>query len=216
MSNQYSTIKTNVTSYVKLNGSDPTLLAIVDDAIAIAVYEIARSNKWPELLRVGQSLTLTNLITGFGIVILPQAFMMIERVRFLNHSPLQNWRLQDRTGLVPPAPIYGKPRAFQIVESSDTVIPNAILIEPYASVDIAQDKIQYDYYEVPTFYGVAPGSEGGTPSPTARIKSNMWDAEIEKRAIHFMQVYYDNVDVAKETWASMLSQMGKPQNQTQQ
>lgn len=223
MSDTYAAIKSKIQQYVQVNGNDANLLALIDDAIAISVYEIAREQKWPELLVVGQTLDLTTFIASNGLVSLPNVFMQVERVRFYNKSPLQNWRLPDRMGLVPPAPVSGKPRAYQITEGPalagggvTVYAPYSILIEPFATVDAANDIIKIDYYEMPVLYGLSPVAEGGTPTTTARIKSNMWDAEIEKRSIVWLYTYYKKLDQADEVWKSIPRMMRAASQQQQQ
>lgn len=184
-----SPIAAAVLIFCKINTGDATLVGLVNDAINIALYDVAREKKWPEL-QSAAIVTVSSL--DASTYTLPSNFMILERVRYSTST--RTWRLYDRQELIPPAPVFGCPRAYNISGTGEVASPYVMTFEPIPTN--GSDHIKIEYYGTPTLYDGTIGT-----------RSNMWDAEIQKRAIHYVLTFMGQLEKAKEMWATTLAQM---------
>jgi hypothetical protein len=193
-----------VSDFVKLNQSITELNSLVSDAVDVAFFDVAREKRWPELLLINQTITVnSNLIAGTPAG-LDASCMAIDRVRFTSASttpPFRTWRLFERSGMVPPALQFGKPRAY-VLTVGTTGIPIALLPEPFSGMTTS-DVLKYDYFKAPALFSSTP----------TLIYSNMWDTEIIKRAIAWINTYYNKLEQAKAIWMMIPGQQAQPQQQ---
>lgn len=163
--------------FVKANENDVAQTSAINDCINLALYEVARERRWPELLITA---SLTPNSTG-AIIAISATFMEIERLRFTSTADARTWRLMPRTGLIPPAPIDGKPRCYELVQDTATAAnPVAIKVEPFAAIVTggSPDVITLDYYSAPALLS----------ADVDKPKSNMWDMEIIRKAeAHYLR-----------------------------
>lgn len=191
-----------VIEFCKVNVNDTNLLTLVQDALNIALYDVAREGAKPEFLIVNSPISLASIANG--MVLIPDN-LDIERIIYKNNSPVRQWPLTDKEGLVPPAPIWGKPRAYCQV-SADLSVPTPLRLALYPyDLAVAPDSLLLDYYAVPLLFS-AMGA--GTTYTSSR-----WDNEIIRRANHYVLTYQGKLDQAKENWSEQLALMGR-QNPT--
>ena len=143
----------------------------IKDSINLALFDITRERGWPELKKKFRIKPFATASAGTAQA-LPVDFVMEDRIRFTSNS--KQWRLLTREGLVPPAPIFGKPRAYVLVAYSqiDATRPLGIVLDPYTAIDDTNDELNICYYA----YHPLLVAADDTP------KSNMWDAELVRRA----------------------------------
>lgn len=185
-----------VIEFCKINVNDQNLVTLVQDSLNIALYDVAREGAKPEFLVVNFSVALNTISNS--IVTIPDS-MGIERILYVNNSPARRWALAEKEDLVPPAPIWGKPRAYREVAANlATPTPTRISLEPFDLVNVA-DTLLMDYYAVPLLFS-AMGA--GTTYTSSR-----WDNEILRRANHYVLTYQGKLEQAKEMWQEQLGLM---------
>lgn len=194
----FAQAKALVIEFCKINVNDTNLVTLVSDALDIALYDVAREGAKPEFLVVNFAVSLSAITNG--MVLIPDN-LDIERVIYKNNSPARQWPLADKEGLVPPSPIWGKPRAYRQV-SADLSIPTPLRLALYPyDLAISPDSLLIDYYAVPVlFSAMAPGTT---------YTSSRWDNEILRRANHYVLTYQGKLEQAKEMWQEQLGLMSR-------
>lgn len=190
-------LQERVRRFIKVEGQDSILL--VKDLINIALYEVARSNKWPELLQTNIALNLTGASTGVSIA-LNVGTLDIERARYISLGV--EWSLAERTKMVPPAGITGKPRAYALIKGPTTQ-PYGIQLDPYSAIDLGDgDQCLVDLWIAPPLLV----ADGDTP------QSNQWDTAIIRKAESLFLIHQNKIPAANV----ILGQMQAVQQQQQQ
>lgn len=185
-----------VQRFTKVNSTDASVLALIGDAINIAMYDLARENKFTELLKSNVTLTIDNAGTPAQ---LPIDLLDVERIRYTDGDTLVTWRLFPRRGLIPPAPTYGKPRAYELIQDSVTTNQQDVIYEPFIGISVS-DRMALDYYKAPAILV----NDGDAPVTLT------WDNEIIKRAEHYVLTYMNKPEQAKALWMTKLEQMANP------
>lgn len=191
----FQEFQAKVQRVAKINSRDETLVTLIKDAINVALYDIAREQKWAELLVLRHSLDLTNAASG-TLITIPADFIEAERLRYKVGT--QIWRLYPVGAVLPPPIISGRPREYQFATGS----PISLSIEPYAAIEVG-DSLLLDYYKSP----VELVADEDAPV------SNLWDNEILKRAAHYVLTYSGRTAEAQQMWQTRLLAM---KQQTQQ
>lgn len=206
MPRTFNEIKAIVIEFCKVNSNDTALNILVSNAIDIAFYDVAREKQWGEFLILRQALTLTGASAG-GMIPCPD-HTSIEQIQYNNLSPVRSWELAEKNSLVPPAPLYNKPRSYQVVQGAlATPTLYRLSLEPYAGI-VTGDTAWISYYMVPVLFStMASGS--------TLVGSANWDNEVIKRAEHYVLTYFNKTDQAKELWAGPLARMKKSTNQNE-
>lgn len=178
-----------VSRFVKVENKEPTQQLLIKDIINIALYEVARSQRWPELLKNRVTFSLVGVDAGGNVPLTPSV-LDVDRVIFANFG--KEWNLPERKGLIPPARVLGKPRCYYKVQGT---LPNPIslFIEPFDAVDVIFDQIFIDYFSAPTLLV----ANSDTP------QSNMWDTEIIRKAEQLYLIHNGKIPNA----AAVLQQM---------
>lgn len=206
MPRTYSEIFAIVAALARINTNDTNLTNLVKDAIDMAFYDVAREHRWPELLVLRVSLDLTGAAAG-SLIAVPD-HIGVEEVKYINNSPFRSWELVEKNQLVPPAPLYNKPRSYQIVVGlPETATNYQMSLEPFELIDEDDDTLLFSYYKVPELFSSMAG-------PTL-INSVNWDNQVIKQAEHYVLTFMGQTDKAAEIWKEVLGRMTKQSNETQ-
>lgn len=172
-------LQQKVKRLARLSSNDAETIAAVIDALNKAQYDLVRQRPElvPDLKQYRINLPLTTAVADKGFVILPADFMEVDQLTYT--SGTTTWNLCERTKRVPPAKVYGKPKAYILVKGSGPTIPYGVLIEPYLSV-IAGDSLLLDYYKAPTLMSADADT----------LASNIVEEEVLKRAIQYAAGIY--------------------------
>ncbi len=199
MAAAFSDIQQRVRYAVKMTAAGDTIPQLIKDAINMAYLDIVVEMKPNEFLFPQKEYAATAR-TG-----MEPDFIEVETITFLDFSTSREHRLLPRNGIVPPAPIFGLPRWYHLHGSNNPASPNISQVEigPFtATVDQANDKIRVTYLFVP----VRLVADGDT------IRSTWLHNEIEKRAIHFLLTYANDIQKAQEILAMSLKRMTQSQS----
>jgi hypothetical protein len=120
----------------------------------------------------------------------------VERIRYYDSISSKTWKLFPRRGLVPPAEVYGKPRAFELVQDPVTPSQQDVIYEPFSTVQ-ATDKLLLTYWRAPNRLSL----DADVPVTL------QWDNEIIKRAEFYVLTHLNKMDQAKALWQTKLEQM---------
>src|SRR5687768_15864784 len=142
--------QSKVQRLTKTSTRDAALVSLTKDAINVALYDVAREQKWPELLTVRHELDLATAVDGTPITV-PTDFIELERVKYSSGN--YKWRLFPVGSVLPPQLVPGKPREYQLVSGN----PISIVVDPYTAI-VAEDQLLIDYYKAPAEL-VADGDE---------------------------------------------------------
>ncbi len=194
-----------VARFVRTENKDNVLIQVIKDLINVALYEVARTNRWPELLKHRTSFPLTGVDVG-GKVVLPNNAMVVDRVAYsVPTVPVKEWTIPERSKLIPPAKVSGKPRCYNVVQGTAPA-PIALFLDPFAGVDTVSDSLFVDFYVTPPLLAV----DADTPL------SNMWDVEILRKAEQLYLIYNNKLPMAQAVTSVMELARLQPQSQSAQ
>lgn len=196
-------LQDQVARFVRTENKDNVQIQVIKDLINVALYEVARSNTWPELLKPRVSFALTGVSAG-GKVVLTSDVMQVDRVQYFSFGT--EWPLPEKRKLVPPARKLGWPRCYTVVQGT-APSPVALFLEPFNNVDDGTDNIFVDYY------GTPPLLVADADQPL----SNMWDTEILRKAEQLYLIYNNKIPMAQAIISTMdLARSQAAQQQQQQ
>lgn len=182
-------LQVEVRTSAKLVGTDATVTQVIKDSINAGFLEEVKSSPTAEFLVVGAGVDLSSVP-----YILPSDFMVVDEVRFQYDGTV--WELADYTIPIPPAPIFGKPRAYKLSKGTPTNIALFPPLDP-AGPD---DALEIDYYALP-----ARLVNDGDVLP-----SNLIEERVVRRAEALMALYSTNPAKAQQYMAPLLQQMQQP------
>lgn len=200
-------LQTRVLQHVKVSVTDVDALAFVKNLINQMLYDVAREDKQPER-RIHLPIPDTSffVVDDLTTAALPSDFLIEERVTFAAAASAHSWDLAEGTSsVIHPAPVFLKPRAYQILKYGGSLDPfdpgikcNIALVPNPVSLETG-DRLYVDYYSAPAAL-VADADY----SPSA-----MWDDEIVNRAVARYWIRDNRLEQAAATLGA------RPQTQTQ-
>lgn len=205
MARTFAQVLIIVEEFCRINTNDTKLVTLCTNAIDMAFYDVAREQRWGELLILRSSITMTGAAAG-TLLDVPD-HIGIEEVMFKSLLPLRTWELVEKNQVVPPAPLFDRPRSYQIVQGNlATPTQFRMSVEPFAGI-LAADTILFSYFMVPSLFSLMT-------SPNI-VTSPNWDNEVIKRAEHYVSLYMGKAEIAQGLWQEILGKMGKQSNETQ-
>lgn len=185
----YDTMLAEVARLAKMNSLYVSEnISVIEDSIIRAQFDLSREH--PERFASAKVANVAiSLAAGFTTnnYPLPTDFIRIDQLNFLSSS--FRWQLTQRDLRIPPAKIFGKPRAYVITQGSNpAAISYGISLDPNTGIDTVNDKLVLDYYQSPV-------------APTFGIGQLVLDtinyAEITRRATMYVFIYANKVPEAQ-------------------
>lgn len=177
---------------------DPDLYTTyINEAINRVYFDLVKELRLPEFLVRKSIISLTGMGSG-DLVILNVNFLFEDRVRFFDATTTSAHRLVTEKDHVPPAPIFGLPKVYKIVNFNETT--NGITIEPKTLMDEVNDKLWLDYYKKPNRLDL------DTDAPASR----KLDEEIIKRCSHILLSIEGKVQEGQQVLSHTMKQPGAP------
>lgn len=133
------------------------LLLIWDEMVQIASLQNEAS------LYVSQ-LSLTGADQGVDELIELPPLIKIDRIEFLHNDTSQVWILPDRNETIPPVPVAGQCRCYELVQGTPPSFKLALI--PPQDLDVTFNEVLLSYWKIPD---VPTG--GDTIFPTSWIQS---------------------------------------------
>lgn len=172
---------TRVLIDAKLGTGDTTLAQLAKDYINKAIVQLSREKKYREGILANVELDLAG--DGDPEATLPEDFIIEDEIRYSvldGAVVIKSWILSERSGLVSPAPISGKPNTYYIAADS------IIMLEPFAAIDATTDAVKMDYFRhLPLV------------EDTDATLAPMWDEEIISRAVAQLLLRENKLEQAK-------------------
>jgi hypothetical protein len=196
--------QTFVADLCKIQLTDTGSLAIIKDAVNLAIYDQARETPWDELRSYNNTIDLTIPSAGTtGLFIgydLPADYLAMVQVDFMVSfptAPYYRWTLQERGKSVFPPLVAGKPTSY-FVGNGNNLTPvladvNVIFLDPWDAlqIDSAENYLVVDYYQAPALLD----ADGDT------INTATQDANIINRAQSYVLTWQNKVGQANALMA---------------
>lgn len=192
-------LQDRVKRQAKLTSSGESIPDLVKDTINMVYYDLVREIPLPELLVRKFIVSLVDIVAN-DIAPLPADFLVEQKVIYNDSSTTNQHRLASEMEIAPPAPIFGLPKTYKIVFVTTAFY--GITLVPKTLVDGTNDKVWLDYFKAP-------------PRLTADadvIPSNKLDEEIVKRALNFLYIHQNELEMAREVLARSMRQTQQPVN----
>lgn len=185
----YDTMVAEVGRLAKMNSTYVSEnIQVIQDSIIRAQFDLSREHpeRFASAKVCGVSLNLAGSSTVNNVE-LPADFIRIDQLNFLSGG--FRWQLTQRDLRVPPAKVFGKPRAYCIGQFTEPVTNlYGVILDPNVNIDEANDKLILDYYASlvqPTFGSATP------------VLDNINYAEMTRRATMYVFIYANKVPEAQ-------------------
>lgn len=133
MNQLFSTLINDVAQVCKFNPTLPEYIALVRLALSRAYYKLVREGKILEAV-ISNVVIPADPLTTTKFVVLPDDIIEIIEVEF-ESSLGRRWTLAEYyKERIPPAPVYGKPRAYKLGPPSGAEQNPTLTVEPIGGV----------------------------------------------------------------------------------
>lgn len=188
MAATWDTVVLEVGRLAKMNSTyNSENISVIQDAILRAQYDLAREQpeRMASLKVPNTVLSLTGAATG-ATILLPTTFIRIDQVSYSASG--FKWQLTQRDLRIPPAKVFGRPRAYTLIQPTGGGAPYGLILDPSASIDETHDVLSCDFYTMPTVptFGVA-----------APFMDTINYAEIVRRATMYCFLYTNRIAEAQ-------------------